>query len=186
MFNHAILVAFVHTCMHVFILTCVRVCACVQAREHAGGNLELLIKVKQGQDEMETETVVTDYSDSLLVPRAIVENANAGIFKGGGERVAALNKIKEFRKLINFQQWEQEYLALQVCELCVCTECVCDIVGMCLCTLFKFWRVSSSTFVCVCVCVRVLVYEGVVVGVRVYKPCVCVCVCVCVCAGCIC
>lgn len=84
-----------------------------QARELAGGNLELLVRVKQGQDEMESDTVVTDYSNALLIPRSHVETTNSEIVGLGGERVAILTKTKDFKKLINFQKWEQEYLTMQ-------------------------------------------------------------------------
>ena len=85
----------------------------LQSRELAGANLELLIRVKQGQDEMESDTVVTDYSDALLIPRTSVETINSEIVKLGTERVSVLNKTKDFKKQINLQKWEQEFLTMQ-------------------------------------------------------------------------
>jgi hypothetical protein len=85
----------------------------LQARELAGANLELLIRVKQGQDEMESDTVVTDYSDAVVIPRSIVESVNGDIVKLGTERVSILTKMKDFKKLINFQKWEEEFLHMQ-------------------------------------------------------------------------
>lgn len=41
----------------------------------------------QGQDEVPRGAVVTDYSDSVLVPSAIVNHTNEEIRKLGGEKV---------------------------------------------------------------------------------------------------
>ncbi len=88
-----------------------------QVRELANANLELLIKLKQGCDEMESDSVVTDYSDAALIPRAMVDSANSDILKQGSEKVGTLTKIKDFRKSINVMKWEHEYLRMQV-RLC--------------------------------------------------------------------
>ena len=87
----------------------------LQARELANANLEVLVKLKQGHDEMESDLVVTDYSDAALIPRAFVDSANSEILKLGSEKVGILTKIKDFRKSINVMKWEHEYLRLQVC-----------------------------------------------------------------------
>ncbi len=85
-----------------------------QVRELANANLELLAKLKQGCDEMESDSVVTDYSDAALIPRALVDAANTDILRQGSEKVGILTKIKDFRKSINVMKWEHEYLRMQV------------------------------------------------------------------------
>ncbi|CAN0362423.1 unnamed protein product [Pylaiella littoralis] len=77
-------------------------------------NIEVLVKLKQGQDEVPRGAFVTDYSDSVLVPSAIVNHTNEEIRKLGGEKVRTLNKIKQFRKNINLMQWDHTYLDEQV------------------------------------------------------------------------
>ncbi|CAN0517944.1 unnamed protein product, partial [Ectocarpus sp. 8 AP-2014] len=73
-------------------------------------NIEVLVKLKQGQDEVPQGAVVTDYGDSVLIPSAIVNHTNEEIRKLGGEKVRTLNKIKQFRKNINLMQWDHTYL----------------------------------------------------------------------------
>ncbi|CAM9196962.1 unnamed protein product [Laminaria digitata] len=77
-------------------------------------NIEVLVKLKQGQDEVPRGAVVTDYGDSVLIPSAIVNHTNDEIRKLGGEKVRTLNKIKQFRKSINLMQWYHTYLDEQV------------------------------------------------------------------------
>jgi len=73
-------------------------------------NLEVLVAVKQGQDEIVQDPVTTDYSDAMLVDRSVVEVTNEAITKLGKEKVAILTKIKNFRKNINFMLWEHKFL----------------------------------------------------------------------------
>jgi chromosome segregation ATPase len=73
-------------------------------------NLEVLVAVKQGQDEIVQDPVTTDYSDAMLVDRSVVEVTNEAIVKLGKEKVAILTKIKNFRKNINFMLWEHKFL----------------------------------------------------------------------------
>jgi WD40 repeat protein len=79
-------------------------------REFESRNLEALILMKQGQDEVEQEAVVTEYGDAVLVRRTVVEEKNAGIEKLGKDKVNTLGKIKNFRKNINFMIWDHKYL----------------------------------------------------------------------------
>jgi len=73
-------------------------------------NLEVLVAVKQGQDEIAQDPVTTDYSDAMLVDRDVVKVTNEAIRKLGKEKVAILTKIKNFRKNINFMLWEHKFL----------------------------------------------------------------------------
>jgi len=73
-------------------------------------NLEVLVAVKQGQDEIVQDPVTTDYSDAMLLNRDVVEVTNEAIVKLGKEKVAILTKIKNFRKNINFMLWEHKFL----------------------------------------------------------------------------
>lgn len=45
------------------------------------------VNCNQGQDEVPRGAIVTDYSDSVLVPSAIVNHTNEEIRKLGGEKV---------------------------------------------------------------------------------------------------
>lgn len=82
----------------------------LEQRAVAGSNLELLVRLQQGQDEMESEGVVTDYSDAILINRRVVEEANSSIRALGSEVVDTLESIKEFRKNINHMLWEHRFL----------------------------------------------------------------------------
>jgi WD40 repeat protein len=73
-------------------------------------NLEVLVAMKQGQDEMTQDPVMVDYTDAMLVSREVVEVKNAEITGLGKEKVAILSKIKNFRKNINYMLWEHKFL----------------------------------------------------------------------------
>ena len=69
-------------------------------------NLEVLVKLKQGQVEVEQAAVVTDYADAVLINKRVVHKLNAQIFEKGGEKIAVLTDIKNFRKNIQKAEWE--------------------------------------------------------------------------------
>ena len=76
-------------------------------------NPNILVRVKQGQDEIEKETVATDYSDAILMPLHLIEDTNDSIGEAGKQKIRILTKTKIFRKKINFMKWECEYLGLK-------------------------------------------------------------------------
>ena len=80
-------------------------------------NIDLLVRLKQGQDEVEQEAVVTDYSDAVLIPVGIVHGVNNEIRRLGAEQTKVLIKIKHFRKSINYMDWENQYMQEQAHDL---------------------------------------------------------------------
>ena len=77
-------------------------------------NIEVLLKLKQGRDEVKQEAVVTDYTDALVVPEGIVTDLNSAIRELGKGKVGVLTKIKDFNKEINHMLWECSYLKMMV------------------------------------------------------------------------
>merc|ERR1712166_750675 len=77
-------------------------------------NIEVLLKLKQGRDEVKPEAVVTEYSDALVIPEAIVSELNLKIRELGNEKITVLTKIKDFNKEINHMLWECSYLKMMV------------------------------------------------------------------------
>jgi hypothetical protein len=73
-------------------------------------NLEVLFKLKQGQVEVEQSAVVTDYSKSVLINRAEIENLNKDIRALGTEKVSLLKDIKNMKKLIRKKKWDNKKL----------------------------------------------------------------------------
>jgi hypothetical protein len=69
-------------------------------------NLEVIVNLKQGQDEVPHEAVVTDYSDAALIRLDVVNHLNSEIRQLGDEKSKVLHRIKDFRKSINMQKWE--------------------------------------------------------------------------------
>jgi len=78
-------------------------------------NPKILVKLKQGQDEIPNTS--NDYERSLLIHRGVVEKENTEIMKLGENKVGIMKKIKDFRKSINFMQWEHRYLLQQEYDL---------------------------------------------------------------------
>ena len=59
-------------------------------------NIEVLLKLKQGRDEVKPEAVVTEYSDALVIPEAIVSELNLKIRELGNEKITVSKyKAKE-------------------------------------------------------------------------------------------
>ena len=68
-------------------------------------NVESLFQLKQGQVEVHQAPVVTDYSDTVLLHRIVVEKLNENILALGGSKVDALQEMKDYRKGIHALEW---------------------------------------------------------------------------------
>lgn len=80
-------------------------------------DIEMLFKLKQGQVEVPQAAVVTDYSDAIVIDQEVVESRNRRIQELGQEKVGILETTKEFRKQLNFIQWEHKMLAMSTTDL---------------------------------------------------------------------
>jgi hypothetical protein len=76
-------------------------------------DLIVIVGVKQGQDEVDREAVVTDYSSAALVPVEVARKFNDRIKEHGKEKIGVLNRIKTFRRKINILEWEAQHLNLE-------------------------------------------------------------------------
>jgi hypothetical protein len=83
-----------------------------EVHTHNDANIEILVKLRQGQDEVKQEAIVTDYSKSLMVQRVIVEEKNQAIVKQGTEKLKILQKRIDLQRTINFLEWERRFLTL--------------------------------------------------------------------------
>ena len=77
-------------------------------------NIEVILKTKQGRDEVKQEAVVTEYSEALVVPESIISELNSNIRELGEGKMEVLTKIKDFNKEINHMLWECTYLKMMV------------------------------------------------------------------------
>ena len=80
-------------------------------------NAELVIKMLQGQDEIAQQPIISDYKDAVLIPRGVVETLNVSVRELGSNKIETMTKMKDFRKSINFMQWERNYLDMQTKDL---------------------------------------------------------------------
>jgi WD40 repeat protein len=76
-------------------------------------NLDIMVSLLQGQDEVDYDAVATDYTNALLFPVDVVSKYNARIKELGGEKISILAKTKIFRRKINLISWEARHQALQ-------------------------------------------------------------------------
>lgn len=72
----------------------------------ADKDLQCVVAIRQGQDEVDKDVIVTDYSDSALIPTAVINKYNARIKELGQDKIEVLTKIKQFRRKINLLNWE--------------------------------------------------------------------------------
>eukprot|EP00741_Cyanophora_paradoxa_P008713 tig00001371_g8435.t1 len=84
-----------------------------EALARAALDVEVLLRLKQGQVEVQSGPVVTDLGDALLLPRAAVADTNSRIKAGGSEKVGVLREMKEFRKGIVALEWENRMLDMK-------------------------------------------------------------------------
>ena len=80
-------------------------------------DLEVQVKLKQGQVEVEQAAVVTDYGDALLLPNETVLELNHRIKQSGGAKVGILEEIKAGGKQTAELHWEQKRLVLEAHDL---------------------------------------------------------------------
>ncbi|CAK8989560.1 Cilia- and flagella-associated protein 43 [Durusdinium trenchii] len=80
-------------------------------------NVEVIVRCKQGQDEVKVKGVITDYTNSLLLSRRVIERENKEIMTLGDAKIGVMTKMKDFRKSINFMQWEHKFMLQQEFDL---------------------------------------------------------------------
>jgi len=73
-------------------------------------NMDVLFSLKQGQVEVEQAAVVTDFSDSIMIHRGVVDDVNASIRKLWAEKLEIMKESKSVRGEFAKQKWEQERL----------------------------------------------------------------------------
>jgi hypothetical protein len=76
-------------------------------------NLDLVVRLRQGQDEVDKDAVVTDYSNAILLPIAVLSKYNSRIKELGKEKISVLSKIKLFRRKINLIDWEAKHHGME-------------------------------------------------------------------------
>lgn len=76
-------------------------------------DLQCLVAIRQGQDEVDKDVVVTDYSGSLLLPVAVVNKYNSRVMELGRDKIGVLTRIKQFRRKINTLNWEARHAELE-------------------------------------------------------------------------
>jgi hypothetical protein len=76
-------------------------------------NLDMVVCLRQGQDEIDKDAVATDYSPGLLLPAEVIGKFNARIKDLGREKISVLTKIKQFRRKINMIDWEASHHNLE-------------------------------------------------------------------------
>lgn len=74
---------------------------------------ECMVRIKQGQVEVEEAPVVTDLKDCVMIERGIVESINSEIANRGHEKVDILRDITRQRTHINMRKWQQSKLDLE-------------------------------------------------------------------------
>jgi WD40 repeat protein len=75
-------------------------------------NLDIIVYLFQGQDEVDSDSVVTDYSSGILIPVDVINKFNSRIKELGGDKIGVLSKIKLFRRKINLIAWEAMHQGL--------------------------------------------------------------------------
>ena len=80
-------------------------------------DLDIVVSLRQGQDEVESGAVVTDYSNARLIPSSIIKKYNVRINELGKEKINVLSRIKQFRRKMNLVDWEVKHLRLEAWHL---------------------------------------------------------------------
>lgn len=74
---------------------------------------EVIVCLRQGQDEVDKDAIVTNYENAMLMPTEVVDKFNSRIKELGKDKIGVLTRIKEFRRKINLISWEANHLGLE-------------------------------------------------------------------------
>ena len=77
-------------------------------------NIQVIVSLRQGSDEVDTDAVITDYNKSVLIPTSVVNKYNKRIKELGTDKINIMVKIMNFRRKINVVEWESNHTALEV------------------------------------------------------------------------
>merc|ERR1719506_1571626 len=70
-------------------------------------NIDILFSLKQGQVEVEHAAVVTDYADSIMIHRSVVDDVNERIRELWTDKLGVMAEIKAARGELAKSNWEQ-------------------------------------------------------------------------------
>jgi hypothetical protein len=76
-------------------------------------NVDVVVCLAQGNDEVDRDAVVTDYSNGLLIPTDVIDKFNSKVLEHGKTKIKVLARIKQFRRKINIIDWNAKHLTLQ-------------------------------------------------------------------------
>lgn len=79
-------------------------------------NTELMVRIQQGQVELNESPVVTDLAECEMIDRSWVEQLNAVIRTHGSEKVAILKDTTVSRTAINLLEWTRQKLDLEYAD----------------------------------------------------------------------
>ncbi|NXJ63750.1 CFA43 protein, partial [Rostratula benghalensis] len=79
-------------------------------------NLTVQFLLKQGQVELES-TEIPDYTDAILINKAIIEELNSSIMAEGEKKIASMVECKDFSKGILKLEWEHKKMRMQIEDL---------------------------------------------------------------------
>ena len=80
-------------------------------------NLNVVVALRQGQDEVDRDAVATEYSQSRLIPAAVPHRYNTCINELGKEKIGVLTNRKQFRRKMNLISWEAVHLGMDAKHL---------------------------------------------------------------------
>eukprot|EP01116_Phalansterium_solitarium_P018959 TRINITY_DN516_c0_g1_i5.p1 TRINITY_DN516_c0_g1~~TRINITY_DN516_c0_g1_i5.p1 ORF type:complete len:1114 (+),score=518.85 TRINITY_DN516_c0_g1_i5:116-3343(+) len=83
-----------------------------EQRQLDNADLDVLLKLRQGQVEVEPAAVVTDYSQASLLHQADIVQLNTVIRALGSEKVNVLKELKNTKKQIARKKWDNERLEM--------------------------------------------------------------------------
>merc|ERR1711998_461198 len=75
-------------------------------------NIDILFSLKQGQVEVEQAAVVTDYADSIMIHRTVVDGVNKRIRELWTDKLGVMAEIKSARGELAKSNWEQRRLEM--------------------------------------------------------------------------
>ena len=96
-------------------------------------NFEVIVYLKQGQNEVPQLPVATDYKDAILVNKSEIEIQNREIIEKGRKKVSNMRQIYNNNKELKHVKYEVKRLTLQILD---CQERALDV---------QLYRVTKQT-----------------------------------------
>jgi len=83
--------------------------ALLRANALTANDVDVMVRLRQGQDEVAGLAAIPDYTEAVLVPTRVLERENRRICRAGRRVARRLESVRDARKDLRYREWMREY-----------------------------------------------------------------------------